>query len=154
ASPWTASQETRQICRFSPGSGHGVRHALRRSFRERSMRATVLLCALLSAATAGVGHAQILAQIEPTEAALTAQSDGSARGTWTIRNLGRDPARVRMRLADLRIGDGGSAQMSPAGTTLATLQGYVRISPAEFGLPAGEAMVVRLAGSLPDTGAA
>ena len=118
------------------------------------MKSLALLLALLLAASAIPARAQILAQIEPTEAALLAQPDGSARGRWTVRNLGRDPARVRVRLADLKIGSDGVTQMSVAGSTRATLQGHVRIAPSEFTLPAGESIEIRLSGSLPDTGAA
>lgn len=114
----------------------------------------LLLSLTVLLAGAAPAHAQLLAGIEPAESALTATAGGAAPGTWTVRNLGAEPARVRMRLADLEPVPDGGMRIARAGTTAASLSPHLRPEPAEFVLEPGDQRVVRLAGAVPDGGAA
>lgn len=116
----------------------------------RSLAATSL-CVTLAAQVAGGAP---LLQLEPGVTLLDAAGDGTATARVVVRNLGAQPARARLALADWVLLPDGSRELLPAGSGPATLAGWVRFHPADLALEPGEARTVTIAVAMPEDGPA
>jgi len=116
--------------------------------------AAALLCALLLAAVPAGVAAQVLAQAVPSQYDLQVRPGKRESRPLLLHNLGRERVKVRLSLADLRMGERGALDLLPPGTLESTLARLLEFEPGELTLGPGERRVVRLGMTLPADGPA
>jgi hypothetical protein len=110
---------------------------------------SVVFMAAVHPAAAG-----ILAQAVPVKFNLTARPGQSLGRDVAVRNLGDAAVVVHVRLSDWQMSERGELDLVPAGSTSATLAGWVEFEPSQFSLLPGEAGVVHVTLRMPGEGPA
>jgi hypothetical protein len=85
---------------------------------------------------------------------LTARPGQRLGRDVAVRNLGDAPVVVRVRLSDWRMSEQGELDLLPAGSTPATLAGWMEFEPELFSLQPGETGVVHVTLRVPADGPA
>jgi P pilus assembly chaperone PapD len=120
-------------------------------------RRVVVACmgaAALSTACSATAGAQILAQATPVRMNLTAKAGEPLHRDLQISNLGDQPISVRVQLSDWLLTEDGALSLAPAGSTAASLDGFVRFDPSEFTLAPNQSKSIDVTLALPATGPA
>ncbi len=115
-------------------------------------RAVLGAAAVALAAAACPARAGMLAQVSPAKLSLTVRREEPVTREIVVTNQGDVPVVVRPHWSDMLVDGSGRMTLLPPGSIPASLEGAVRIEPAQFSLQPGESGVVRITIVLPAQG--